>query len=189
MGPPRHRRQLRWGHAVCLRRPGWRRQRRTHHRRARRPDKTDKFDRAPRRAHLQGDAIGNGAKWQRQIIDNGGVAVEDLAVADLNGDGKTGHRRRGPGRPRTFASTGTRRNDRSSLHLVPKLCLGTIRKLRPCAEMERQLPACEVPERSLTNSGDRHLMVTGKSNLVFPLLTSSPPPCSSSRSRCPLARP
>jgi hypothetical protein len=29
-----------------------------------------------------------GAKWQRQILDNGGIAVEDLRVADLNGDGK-----------------------------------------------------------------------------------------------------
>ena len=29
-----------------------------------------------------------GAKWQRQIIDNGGVAVEDLTVADLTGSGK-----------------------------------------------------------------------------------------------------
>ena len=30
----------------------------------------------------------NGHKWQRQFVDDGGVAVEDLAVADLNGDGK-----------------------------------------------------------------------------------------------------
>ncbi len=29
-----------------------------------------------------------GEKWRRQIIDNGGVAVEDLTVADLNADGK-----------------------------------------------------------------------------------------------------
>lgn len=27
-------------------------------------------------------------KWQRQIIDNGGVAVEDLTAVDVNGDGK-----------------------------------------------------------------------------------------------------
>ena len=27
-------------------------------------------------------------KWARQIVDDGGVAVEDLTVADLNGDGK-----------------------------------------------------------------------------------------------------
>ena len=31
---------------------------------------------------------GKGAKWQRKLIDEGGVAVEDLAVADLNGDGR-----------------------------------------------------------------------------------------------------
>jgi hypothetical protein len=29
-----------------------------------------------------------GAKWRRQDVDPGGVAVEDLAVADLNGDGR-----------------------------------------------------------------------------------------------------
>ncbi|MCI0457720.1 MAG: VCBS repeat-containing protein [Gemmataceae bacterium] len=29
-----------------------------------------------------------GARWARHILDNGGVAVEDLAVADLDGDGK-----------------------------------------------------------------------------------------------------
>lgn len=31
---------------------------------------------------------GKGAKWERCIVENGGVAVEDLAAADLNGDGK-----------------------------------------------------------------------------------------------------
>lgn len=30
-----------------------------------------------------------GTKWSRQIVDNGGVAVEDLAAADLDGDGRT----------------------------------------------------------------------------------------------------
>ena len=29
-----------------------------------------------------------GAKWQRQIVDNGGVAVEDLTAVDLDGDGR-----------------------------------------------------------------------------------------------------
>jgi hypothetical protein len=29
-----------------------------------------------------------GAKWARQLVDPGGVAVEDLAAADLDGDGK-----------------------------------------------------------------------------------------------------
>jgi len=27
-------------------------------------------------------------KWHRQIVESGGVAVEDLAVTDLDGDGK-----------------------------------------------------------------------------------------------------
>lgn len=31
---------------------------------------------------------GKGAKWDRLLLDEGGVAVEDLVVADLNGDGK-----------------------------------------------------------------------------------------------------
>jgi hypothetical protein len=31
---------------------------------------------------------GGGAKWARHIIEDGGVAVEDLAAADLNGDGR-----------------------------------------------------------------------------------------------------
>jgi hypothetical protein len=29
-----------------------------------------------------------GTKWTRQIVEDGGVAVEDLAVADLDGDGR-----------------------------------------------------------------------------------------------------
>lgn len=31
---------------------------------------------------------GRGAKWERKLIDEGGVGVEDLAAADLDGDGK-----------------------------------------------------------------------------------------------------
>lgn len=31
---------------------------------------------------------GVGGRWERQVVENGGVAVEDLAVADLNGDGR-----------------------------------------------------------------------------------------------------
>jgi hypothetical protein len=29
-----------------------------------------------------------GTHWQRHVIEDGGVAVEDLAAADLNGDGR-----------------------------------------------------------------------------------------------------
>ena len=31
---------------------------------------------------------GKGVKWDRMMIDEGGVAVEDMCAADLNGDGK-----------------------------------------------------------------------------------------------------
>jgi hypothetical protein len=31
---------------------------------------------------------GKGEKWSRQIVDDGGIACEDLTVADLNGDGR-----------------------------------------------------------------------------------------------------
>ena len=34
------------------------------------------------------DTDGKGTKWDRFILEDGGVAVEDLTVADLNGDGK-----------------------------------------------------------------------------------------------------
>ena len=52
------------------------------------PAKNDKFtQRCGVRVYKALD--GAGAKWKRQIIDDGGVAVEDLREADLNGDGKT----------------------------------------------------------------------------------------------------
>jgi FG-GAP-like repeat/EF hand len=51
------------------------------------PNKTDKFtQRRGVRVYKAMDA--SGAKWRRQIIDNGGIAVEDLTAVDLNGDGK-----------------------------------------------------------------------------------------------------
>ena len=31
---------------------------------------------------------GKGTQWERQIVDDGGIACEDLTVADLNGDGR-----------------------------------------------------------------------------------------------------
>jgi hypothetical protein len=30
----------------------------------------------------------SGSKWARHIVEDGGVAVEDLSVADLDGDGR-----------------------------------------------------------------------------------------------------
>jgi FG-GAP-like repeat len=51
------------------------------------PGKTDKFIES-RGVRIYKALDDKGAKWQRQILDNGGVAVEDLAVADLNGDGR-----------------------------------------------------------------------------------------------------
>ena len=51
------------------------------------PNKTRKFTER-RGVRIYKALDDDGRKWQRQIIDNGGIAVEDLAAADLNGDGK-----------------------------------------------------------------------------------------------------
>ena len=80
--------QLRWGHAVWLEKldgsevdnliVGVRDN----------PDpKLDKFT-EKRGVRIYRNTDGKGAKWERYILEDGGVAVEDLAVADLNGDGK-----------------------------------------------------------------------------------------------------
>jgi hypothetical protein len=51
------------------------------------PSKGDKFtEKMGVRIYKNTDGIG--AKWDRLLLDQGGVAVEDLNVADLNGDGK-----------------------------------------------------------------------------------------------------
>jgi hypothetical protein len=51
------------------------------------PAKGDRFkDRRGVRIYKALDGLG--MKWARQIVDDGGVAVEDLAAADLNGDGR-----------------------------------------------------------------------------------------------------
>ncbi len=51
------------------------------------PAKGDKF--TERRGVRVYKALDDkGAKWQRQIVDNGGVAVEDLTTVDLDGDGR-----------------------------------------------------------------------------------------------------
>jgi Aldos-2-ulose dehydratase, beta-propeller domain/FG-GAP-like repeat len=51
------------------------------------PDKDAKFtERRGVRVYKAQDE--KGAKWSRQIVDNGGVAVEDLTAGDLDGDGR-----------------------------------------------------------------------------------------------------
>jgi len=51
------------------------------------PAKGDKFtEKCGVRIYKATDGVGK--KWERMIVDDGGVAVEDLTVADLNGDGK-----------------------------------------------------------------------------------------------------
>jgi len=51
------------------------------------PAKTDAFkEKCGVRIYKATDGVGK--KWARNIIEDGGVAVEDLTVADLNGDGK-----------------------------------------------------------------------------------------------------
>jgi hypothetical protein len=51
------------------------------------PAKGDKFtEKSGVRIYKATDGVGK--KWARELIDEGGVAVEDLTVADLNGDGK-----------------------------------------------------------------------------------------------------
>jgi hypothetical protein len=51
------------------------------------PKQGDQF-RQRRGVRIYKAVDGKGAKWVRHIIEDGGVAVEDLAAADLNGDGK-----------------------------------------------------------------------------------------------------
>lgn len=51
------------------------------------PAKDDKFT-EKRGVRIYRNTDGKGEKWDRYILEDGGVAVEDLAVGDLNGDGK-----------------------------------------------------------------------------------------------------
>ncbi len=51
------------------------------------PAKGDKF-KEQRGVRVYKCTDGIGKKWERMIVDDGGIAVEDLTVADLNGDGK-----------------------------------------------------------------------------------------------------
>ena len=37
---------------------------------------------------IVGLTVMTSTEWRRQLVDAGGVAVEDLAAADLNGDGR-----------------------------------------------------------------------------------------------------
>lgn len=51
------------------------------------PAKGDKFtEKCGVRIYKATDGVGK--KWERMLVEDGGVAVEDLTVADLNGDGK-----------------------------------------------------------------------------------------------------
>src|SRR5579872_3281585 len=51
------------------------------------PKAGDKFTER-RGVRLYKNTDGKGATWERMILENGGVAVEDLVAADLDGDGK-----------------------------------------------------------------------------------------------------
>jgi hypothetical protein len=51
------------------------------------PKAGDKFT-LRRGVRVYKNTDGKGEKWSRQIVDNGGVAVEDLICADLDGDGR-----------------------------------------------------------------------------------------------------
>ena len=51
------------------------------------PKAGDKFTER-RGVRVYKNTDGKGEKWARQIVDDGGIAVEDLTAADLNGDGK-----------------------------------------------------------------------------------------------------
>lgn len=51
------------------------------------PEAKDAF-KERRGVRLYKNTDGEGMKWERFILDDGGVAVEDLCAADLNGDGK-----------------------------------------------------------------------------------------------------
>jgi hypothetical protein len=51
------------------------------------PRSGDKFT-LRRGVRVYKNTDGKGEKWSRQIVDNGGVAVEDLICADLDGDGR-----------------------------------------------------------------------------------------------------
>ena len=51
------------------------------------PAKDDKF-KERRGVRVYKCTDGKGEKWTRQMVDDGGVAVEDLTAADLDGDGK-----------------------------------------------------------------------------------------------------
>jgi hypothetical protein len=51
------------------------------------PKKTDPFTNS-RGVRVYKATDDKGARWQRQIVDDGGIAVEDLTVLDLDGDGR-----------------------------------------------------------------------------------------------------
>ena len=70
-----------------VRRPRRRRRRRTHHRRPRRPGAKDTI-KGRRGVRIYKATDGVGASGRGTFVEAGGVAVEDLAAVDLDGDGK-----------------------------------------------------------------------------------------------------
>jgi hypothetical protein len=87
--------ELAWGHAVsCANLDndpdeeliiGVRDQKSAEHRRGVRIYDPQLASAAAGTEHIRGDEI----DWRRHLLDPGGVAVEDLAAADLDGDGDT----------------------------------------------------------------------------------------------------
>jgi hypothetical protein len=76
--------QLRWGHAIWFTRDG---ELIIGVRDDPNPKAGDKHTER-RGVRIYRCPDGKGAKWERMLLDEGGVAVEDLCAEDLNGDGK-----------------------------------------------------------------------------------------------------
>ncbi|WP_305807723.1 FG-GAP repeat domain-containing protein, partial [Staphylococcus epidermidis] len=78
-----------------------------------------------------------GKKWERYILEDGGVAVEDLTVADLNGDGKpdiiaVG---RATGNARIYWNQGKYVPSSVAMHIIRGVCPGTCGTPMPTAKL------------------------------------------------------